>query len=93
MRQQLKIDLHERTLERMKRLISDTFDLYEMAELEPCDAVAALAEVLGSTTAKILSTTENSAEMLGAIITVMVRRERGEISAEDLRKFLHRLQA
>jgi hypothetical protein len=88
---QLKRDLHERTRERMQRLISDTFDLYEMADLDSCDAAMSLGDVLLYATARILSSSENSAETIGAIVTVMVRYQRDEISTKELQKFMHRL--
>ena len=84
---QLKIDLHERTRERMKRMIEDTFDLYGMAELEPTDAAMVLADVLMKETATILSQSEASAELIGATIVAMVRFQRGEISQKQLKKF------
>jgi hypothetical protein len=83
----LKRDLHERTRERMQQLISDTFDLYDMADLEPQDAAVALADVLMKATANILASSEGSADLIGATITAMVQFQRGEISVKELKKF------
>jgi len=82
--QQLKIDLHQRTRERMHKMICDTFDLYEMAQLQPSDAVVALADVLINETAKILSSTDARAEEVGTVVAAMVRYQRGEISQREM---------
>ena len=88
---QLKNDLHARTRERLHRLICDTFDLYEMAELEPRDAAMALADVLMKETVKVLASSEGSDRMIGATIAAMVRFERGEIDQAELGRFLYAL--
>lgn len=88
---QLRIDLHERTRERTRLLICDTFELYEMAELEPSEAVTALADVLMKETAHVLATSTASAEIIGTAVAAMVRFQRGEISHASLNKLLQTL--
>lgn len=88
---QLKRDLHVRVRERMQKLIVDTFDLYEMAELEPRDAAMALTDVLMKNTARIMAASGGSAEVIGTAIALMVRFERGEISQAEVEDCLRRL--
>ena len=85
---QLKIDLLARTRERMRKVIGDTFELYEMAELEPQDAATALADVLMKETVTVLSASEGSAKAIGTTIAAMVRFKRGEINQDELERLL-----
>ena len=88
---QLKIDLHKRTRERLRQLIRDTFDLYEMADLESSDALIALTDMLMKELTKMLAASEGSAEMLGAMLALLVRYQRREISQEEVERRLGRL--
>ena len=86
--QQLRRDLHRRTQERMKTVINDTFDLYEMAGLETLDAITALADVLMQHTARVLASSEGDAKSCGLVIEALVRFERGEIDEQMVKRIM-----
>lgn len=87
---QLKIDLHRRVRERMRRVIADAFTLYEIAELEDKDCGEALCETLMRECAILMAASEMSAELAGTWLAVLIKRERGQLNESEVLSIMHR---
>lgn len=75
----LKHDLRERTRERLGVVLSDTFDLYDMAELGDEAAAHVLCELLLAALASVAALTKIESNELGKYLAYRVSCARAHV--------------
>lgn len=82
----LQHDLRQHTHDRIFKIVEDTFALYDMVQLEPCDAAQGLTDVLVEILSLLLASSTMDTDEIGRHIAhkIKLRRASGEGFFEEV---------
>jgi len=88
MTSQLQIDLRNRTIERVRQVVKDTFSLFDMAGLSDEDAGMCLSEVMLIETAIVIANGGAHSDIVGITLQCLIKKYRGEINESEFEQLV-----